>query len=70
MGERLIMWLAMILACANPSALSCNIIANKQKIFKSESECMDEVVIVQKGFLDRGVYALPYCFEIKTGTSI
>ena len=64
------MWLAMMLVCANPSALSCNIIANTQRIYYNETECMAEVDRVQKDFLNKGVYAIPYCFAIKKGTSI
>ena len=63
------MWLAMILVCANPAAVSCIVYANTQKVFYEEAACNEEVSAVQKDLASRNLYAVPYCFKVTTGTS-
>ena len=62
------MWLAMLLVCANPAAVSCIIYANTKEIFYEESACNDEVYTVQKDLASRNLYAIPYCFKVTAGT--
>jgi hypothetical protein len=57
------MWVAIMLTCLDPSALSCQVIA-KPEAFYSEQSCLEEAEAVAIGFLQKGVYAVPACFEI------
>jgi hypothetical protein len=57
------MWVAVMLTCLDPSALSCQVIA-KPEAFYSEQSCLEEAEAVAIGFLQKGVYAIPACFEI------
>ena len=59
------MWVAVLLACYDPSALSCQVIA-KPEAFYSEQSCLEEAKGVATNFLQKGVYAIPACFEIGT----
>jgi len=52
-----------MLTCLDPSALSCQVIA-KPEAFYSEQSCLEEAEAVATNFLQRGVYAVPACFEI------
>ena len=57
------MWVAVMLLCSDPSALSCQVIA-KPEAFYSEKSCIEEASTVASGFLSKGIYAIPACFEI------
>jgi len=57
------MWVAIMLTCLDPSALSCQVIA-KPEAFYSEQSCLEEAEAVATNLLQRGVYAIPACFEI------
>jgi hypothetical protein len=57
------MWVAIMLTCFDPSALSCQVIA-KPEAFYSEQSCLEEAGIVATSLLQKGVYAVPACFEI------
>jgi hypothetical protein len=59
------MWIAIMLTCLNPSALSCQVIA-KPDVFYSEQSCLEEAKAVATNFLQKGVYAVPACFEVGT----
>jgi hypothetical protein len=59
------MWVAIILACLDPSALSCKVIA-KPELFYDKQKCMEETRIVASTLIEKGVYALPSCYEIGT----
>ena len=56
-----------MLTCLDPSALSCQVIA-KPEAFYSEQSCLEEAEAVAIGFLQKGVYAIPACFEIGTSS--
>ena len=57
------MWVAVLLACYDPSALSCQVIA-KPETFYSEQSCLEEAEGVATNLIQKGVYAVPACFEI------
>lgn len=62
------MWIAIILLCQNPSALSCQVLAKTDEIFYSEQECKEEVVAVATDFMSKGLMAIPNCFKVGNPT--
>lgn len=58
------MWIAIILLCQNPSALSCQVLAKTDETFYSEQECQEEVVEAARDFMDKGLMAIPNCFQV------
>jgi len=61
------MWVAIMLVCFNPSALSCEVRA-KSESFYSEEDCKKEAEAVAASMLQKNVYAVPACFKV--GTSL
>jgi len=59
------MWVAIMLVCLDPSALSCQVIA-KPEAFYSEEDCKKEAEAVAVGMLQKNVYAVPACFKVGT----
>ena len=57
------MWVAVLLTCYDPSALSCQVIA-KPEAFYSEQSCLEEAEGVATNLIQKGVYAVPACIEI------
>ena len=62
------MWLAIVLACTNPSALSCVVLAKEDEIFTTEQQCEIEARQMVALMNSKGIFAKPSC--IKVGTSI
>jgi hypothetical protein len=62
------MWLAIVLACTNPSALSCVVYAKEDEIFITKQECEVETKAMAARMNQLGAFARPSC--IKVGTSI
>jgi len=58
------MWIAIILLCQNPSALSCQVLAKTDETFYSEQECQEAVVAVATDFMNKGLMAIPNCFQV------
>lgn len=58
------MWIAIILLCQNPSALSCQVLAKTDETFYSEQECQEVVVEAARDFMDKGLMAIPNCFQV------
>ena len=58
------MWIAIILLCQNPSALSCQVLAKTDETFYSEQECQEVVVEAATELTDKGLMAIPNCFEV------
>lgn len=56
-----------MLTCLDPSALSCQVIV-KPEAFYSEQSCLEEAETLATNLLQRGVYAIPACFEIGTSS--
>jgi hypothetical protein len=60
------MWLAIILACANPTVFSCNVMVNN-KTFSTEQACIDEAISFSKSLTEQGMFAIPSCYKVKVG---
>ena len=59
------MWIAVLLMCTNPSALSCQVIA-KPEPFYVERACKEETIIITNDLVAKGIYAVPTCVKIGT----
>ena len=59
------MWIAVLLMCTTPSALSCQVIA-KPEPFYVEEACKEETIIITNDLVSRGIYAVPTCVKIGT----
>jgi hypothetical protein len=57
------MWIAVMLMCYDPSALSCMVIA-KPEAFYEEQKCLSEAEEVALTMRKKGIYAVPACFEV------
>jgi hypothetical protein len=49
--------------CANPSAMSCQIVA-KPDVFYSKESCVNETKQIAANMMQQGVYAMPQCHQI------
>ena len=63
------MWIAIVLACANPTVFSCNVMIKNQS-FSTEQECIDNVLSFGESLLKKGIIAIPSCHKVKTGVSL
>ena len=61
------MWVAIMLVCLDPSALSCQVMA-KPEAFYSEKSCLEESEAIATSMLQKGIYAVPACFEVGTSS--
>ena len=61
------MWVAVMLVCLDPSALSCQVMA-KPEAFYSEKSCLEESETIATSMLQKGIYAVPACFEVGTSS--
>jgi len=59
-------YIAIILLCSTPSALSCEI-KGKPESFYELDECLSEVSGVQQYLLSRGIYAVGNCITVTLG---
>ena len=57
------MWVAVILMCTDPSALSCKVVA-KSEPFYTEQSCLQETRQMATLILQKGALAIPSCFEV------
>tara|TARA_R100000234_G_scaffold12115_1_gene6730 strand:- start:303 stop:497 length:195 start_codon:yes stop_codon:yes gene_type:complete len=64
------MWIAFMLLCSTPAALSCEIMVKKAATFPTEEACVQEALTVARYFQQRGYLAIPDCQEIKMGVSL
>jgi len=61
------MWVAIMLVCLDPSALSCQVMA-KPEAFYSEKSCLEESQVIATNMLQKGIYDVPVCFEVGTSS--
>jgi len=61
-----IYWVAIVIACSTPSALSCNAIM-KPTPFATEAKCREDVQMAIQYFYEKGVYAKAGCESVKIG---
>ncbi len=64
------MWIAFMLLCSTPAALSCEVMVKTEAAFTTEEACAQEAVLVAKYFQQQGYLAVPQCTKIKIGVSL
>ena len=64
------MWIAFMLLCTGPSALTCVVMANTEATFVTEEACTQEALLVARYFQEQGYLAIPQCINIKMGVSL
>ena len=64
------MWIAFMLICTGPSALSCEVLAKTEATFPTEEACAQEALIVARYFQEQGYLAVPECKKINMGVSL
>ena len=58
------MWVALVLACSNQMATSCQVFANTKELFYIESACKEDATEMAEYLVAQGVVAVPLCFEV------
>jgi len=64
------MWIAFMLLCTGPSALTCEIMAKTEATFATEEACAQEALLVTRYFQEQGYLAIPDCKKINMGVSL
>ena len=64
------MWIAFMLLCSTPAALSCEVMAKTEATFVTEEACSQEALLVARYFQEQGYLAIPQCINIKMGVSL
>ena len=64
------MWIAFMLLCTGPSALTCEVLAKTEATFITEEECAQEALLVTRYFQEQGYLAIPQCEKINIGVSL
>ena len=64
------MWVAFMLLCTGPSALTCEVMAKTEATFLTEEACVQEAMVVARYFHQQGYLAVPQCINIKMGVSL
>jgi len=64
------MWLAFMLLCSTPEALSCEVLAKTTSTFTTEEECAQEALVVARYFQSMGYLAIPECQRIELGMGV
>jgi|TARA_Y100000114_G_scaffold109265_1_gene102695 hypothetical protein len=64
------MWIAFMLLCSTPAAISCEVITKTEATFATEESCAQEALVVARYFQQQGYLAVPQCTKIKMGVSL
>ena len=64
------MWVAFMLLCTSPAALSCEVMVKTEAAFPTEEACAQEALIVTRYFQEQGYLAIPQCKKINIGVSL
>jgi hypothetical protein len=64
------MWIAFMLLCTGPSALTCEVMAKTESTFVTEEACVQEALVVARYFQEQGYLAIPQCKKINMGVSL
>ena len=64
------MWIAFMLLCTGPSALTCEVMAKTEATFVTEEACTQEALLVARYFQEQGYLEIPQCINIKMGVSL
>ena len=65
-----LMWIAFMLLCSTPAALSCEVMAKTTSTFATEEECAQEALVVARYFQSKGYLAIPECQKIELGIGV
>jgi len=60
------MWLAIMLACSDPTVFSCKVMIKSQP-FATEQACIDNVIAFGEALTKQGMIAIPSCYKVKVG---
>ena len=58
------MWLAVILACTNPAATSCDTLVRTGGLFQTKIQCERDLKEVTKYTIKNHYYVKTYCFKM------
>jgi len=64
------MWIAFMLLCSTPEAVSCEVMVKDTSTFVTEEACAQEALLVARYFQSKGYLAIPECHQIKMGVSL
>ena len=64
------MWIAFMLLCTGPSALTCEVMAKTEATFATEEACAQEALLVTRYFQEQRYLAIPDCKKINMGVSL
>tara|TARA_A100001391_G_scaffold97809_1_gene64768 strand:+ start:158 stop:352 length:195 start_codon:yes stop_codon:yes gene_type:complete len=64
------MWIAFMLLCSTPAALSCQVMVKTEATFQTEQACKSEALLVARYYQEQGYLAIPKCTKIKMGVSL
>lgn len=62
-------YIAIILICSSPAAMSCEIKANPNSFYALDA-CMSEVTSVQRYLQEQGAFAVGNCVEVNLGEPV
>lgn len=62
----MIIWVAVIIGCTNPAAVSCNSLV-RSEAFQDEASCITEVQQVVDYIVRQGSAAKGRCVQVKAG---
>tara|TARA_R100001510_G_scaffold54401_1_gene57078 strand:+ start:1078 stop:1308 length:231 start_codon:yes stop_codon:yes gene_type:complete len=65
-----LMWIAFMLLCSTPAALSCEVMAKTTSTFATEEACAQEALVVARYFQSKGYLAIPECQRIELGVGV
>lgn len=60
------LYLAVVLACFNPSASSCEVFTHKIS-YASEPKCLEQVEMFVSNFNNQGIAAMGFCAKVLLG---
>lgn len=63
------LYLAIVLACLNTSASSCQIFTHKIS-YASEPKCLQQVELLANNFNSRGIIAMGICAKVSLGEDV
>ena len=65
---KVVMWIAVVLACSTQMATSCQVFANTKEMFYEQFACNDDATKMAEYLVAQGVVAVPLCFEVGKST--
>ena len=65
---KVVMWIAVVLACSTQMAASCQVFANTKEMFYEQLACNDDATKMAEYLVAQGVVAVPLWFEVGKST--